>query len=147
MDHWSKLHVLFALCQTSAAEEALNLQNQVFSYLPVGTPKILHYDNGCELVNETGQFAQGMAWGSHYCQPKKSKCQPKCQPGSAMGQWRKYRVCVSLNLTQILLLGQKGFPLFCVSCSIANMYAILTWAYMGICVHSVFSCAWMVVLH
>ena len=46
------LHFPIALCQTSAAEVALNLQNQVFSYLPVGTPKILHSDNGCELVNE-----------------------------------------------------------------------------------------------
>ena len=49
MDHWSKFHVLFALCQKSAAEVALNLQNQVFSYL--GTPKILHSDNGHEFVN------------------------------------------------------------------------------------------------
>ena len=49
MDHWSKFHVLFALCQKSAAEVALNLQNQVFSYL--GTPKILHSDNGREFVN------------------------------------------------------------------------------------------------
>ena len=49
MDHWSKFHVLFVLCQKSAAEVALNLQNQVFSYL--GTPKILHSDNGHEFVN------------------------------------------------------------------------------------------------
>ena len=48
MDHWSKFYV-FALCQKSAAEVALNLQNQVFSYLE--TPKILHSDNGHEFVN------------------------------------------------------------------------------------------------
>ena len=34
----------------SAAEVALNLQNEVFSYL--GTPNILHSDNGHEFVNE-----------------------------------------------------------------------------------------------
>lgn len=50
MDHWSKIHVLFPLCRKSAAEVALNLQTQVFSYL--GTPKILHSDNGREFVNE-----------------------------------------------------------------------------------------------
>ncbi len=48
MDHWSKIHVLFPLSRKSAAEVALNLQTQVFSYL--GTPKILH---GREFVNET----------------------------------------------------------------------------------------------
>ena len=50
MDHWSKLHVLFPLCRKSAAEVALNLQTHVFNYL--GTPKILHSDNGREFVNE-----------------------------------------------------------------------------------------------
>lgn len=50
MDHWSKFHVLFALSRKTAAEVALNLQNFVFSYL--GTPKILHSDNGREFVNE-----------------------------------------------------------------------------------------------
>ena len=49
MDHWSKFHVLFALCQKAASEVSLNLQNQVFSYL--GTSKILHSDNGHEFVN------------------------------------------------------------------------------------------------
>ena len=50
MDHWSKFHVLFALNRKSAAEVAMNLQNQIFSYL--GTPKILHSDNGREFVND-----------------------------------------------------------------------------------------------
>ena len=50
MDHWSKIHVLFPLCRKSAAEVGLNLQTHVFSYL--GTPKILHSDNGREFVNE-----------------------------------------------------------------------------------------------
>ena len=46
MEYWSKFHVLFSLCQKSAAKVVLNLQNQVFTYL--GTPNILHSDNGCE---------------------------------------------------------------------------------------------------
>ena len=50
MDHWSKFHIIFPLSRKSAAEVALNLQNLVFSYL--GTPKILHSDNGREFVNE-----------------------------------------------------------------------------------------------
>ena len=50
MDHWSKFHVLFPLARKSAAEVGLNLQNLVFSYL--GTPRILHSDNGREFVNE-----------------------------------------------------------------------------------------------
>ena len=50
MDHWSKFHVLFALCQKSAAGVAQNLQNQVLSYL--GTPKILHSDNGREFPSD-----------------------------------------------------------------------------------------------
>ena len=44
------MHILFPLCRKSAAEVALNLQNHVFSYL--GTPKILHSDNGREFINE-----------------------------------------------------------------------------------------------
>ena len=50
MDHWSKFHILFPLMRKSAAEVGLNLQNQVFAYL--GTPRILHSDNGREFVNE-----------------------------------------------------------------------------------------------
>lgn len=50
MDHWSKLHILFPLARKSAAEVALNLRNQVFAYL--GTPRILHSDNGREFVNQ-----------------------------------------------------------------------------------------------
>lgn len=49
MDHWSKFHVIFPLMRKSAAEVALHLQSQVFSVL--GTPKILHSDNGREFVN------------------------------------------------------------------------------------------------
>ena len=51
MDHWSKLHVLFSLSRKSAAEVAFNLKTQVFAYL--GTPRILHSDNGREFVNDT----------------------------------------------------------------------------------------------
>ena len=50
MDHWYKFHVLFALSRKSAADVGFNLQNQVFAYL--GTPRILHFDNGREFVNE-----------------------------------------------------------------------------------------------
>lgn len=50
MDHWSKFHILFALSRKSAAEVSHSLQNEVFAYL--GTPRILHSDNGREFVNE-----------------------------------------------------------------------------------------------
>ena len=50
MDHWSKFHILFPLSQKSASEVGYNLQRQVFAFL--GTPRILHYDNGREFVNE-----------------------------------------------------------------------------------------------
>ena len=50
MDHWAKFHVLFPLVRKSAAEVAVALSNQVFAIL--GTPKILHSDNGREFVNE-----------------------------------------------------------------------------------------------
>ena len=50
MDHWSKFHVIFPLARKSAAEVGLGLQNHVFAYL--GTPRILHSDNGREFVNE-----------------------------------------------------------------------------------------------
>ena len=50
MDHWAKVHVLFPLVRKSAAEVAVALSNQVFAVL--GTPKILHSDNGREFVNE-----------------------------------------------------------------------------------------------
>ena len=49
MDHWAKFHALFPLMRKCAHEVALNLQNNVFSIL--GTPKILHSDNGREFVN------------------------------------------------------------------------------------------------
>ena len=53
MDHWSKFHILFPLSRKSAAEVGSNLQNQVFAFL--GTPRILHSDNGREFVNEIVQ--------------------------------------------------------------------------------------------
>ena len=48
MDHWSKYHAIFPLMHKAAAEVAVGIQN-VFAYL--GTPKILHSDNGREFVN------------------------------------------------------------------------------------------------
>lgn len=50
MDHWSKYHVVFPLMRKSCAEVAVALHTLVFSYL--GTPKILHSDNGREFVNQ-----------------------------------------------------------------------------------------------
>ncbi len=50
MDHWSKYHTIFALMSKAATEVAVGLQNKVFAFL--GTPKILHSDNGREFVNE-----------------------------------------------------------------------------------------------
>ena len=50
MDHWAKFHVLFPLMRKCAHEVALDLQKLVFSIL--GTPKLLHSDNGREFVNE-----------------------------------------------------------------------------------------------
>ena len=52
---------------------------------------------------------------------------------------------VFLNLTQILLLGQNGFPIIQCKCSIVYIYGLFTWVL--ICVDSVFSCAWLVVLY
>ena len=51
MDHWFKMHVLFALMHKSAKEVALNLYTKVFAYF--GPPKILQSDNGREFVNST----------------------------------------------------------------------------------------------
>ena len=50
MDHWSKYHVIFPLMRKSCAEAAVGLHRFVFSFL--GTPKILHSDNGREFVND-----------------------------------------------------------------------------------------------
>ena len=61
MDHWSKFHVLFPLARKSAAKVGLGLQNHVFAYL--GTPRILHSDNGHEFVNEIVRYY----YLTHYC--------------------------------------------------------------------------------
>ena len=124
MDHWSKFHVLFALCHKSAAEVALNLQNQVFSYL--GTPKILHSDNDPEFVNAI-VASLCKEWPglvkSLLSMAAQEILSARALLSRGMGQWRKCWVFVSLNLTQILLLGQNGSPLFSVRCSIACKYA------------------------
>ena len=68
MDHWSKMHVLFPLARKSAAEVALNLQNNVFALF--GTPRILHSDNGrprnpkCQGLVEQGNFMVEKLLGS-----------------------------------------------------------------------------------
>lgn len=50
MDHWSKFHILFPLEWKTGALVADGLEANVFSVL--GTPKVLHHDNGKEFVNE-----------------------------------------------------------------------------------------------
>ena len=50
MDHWSKLHILWALMNKSAVEVAMGLVSRVFSY--IGVLKILQSDNGREFVNK-----------------------------------------------------------------------------------------------
>ena len=44
--------MLFPLVQKSAAEVAVALSNHASVCCPIGTPKILHSDNGREFVNE-----------------------------------------------------------------------------------------------
>ena len=123
MDHWSKFHVLFALCQKSAAEVTLNLQNQVFSYL--GIPKLLHSDM---MAMSLGMQLWSVCVRNGLAKPLLSMAAQEILSARVllsrgMGQWRKRWVFVSLNLTQILLLGQNGSPLFSVSCSIACTHA------------------------
>ena len=102
---------------------ALNLQSQVFSY--VGTPKILHADNGRELVNAI-VASLCKEWPGEVTivngRPRIPKCQGLVEQGNGTEQWRKCWVFVSLNLTQILLLGQNGSPLFSVSCSARMLF-------------------------
>ena len=85
MDHWSKYHVLFSLCRKSGAEVALNLQNLVFSYL--GTPKILHSDNGREFVNEIVANVV-KEWPGEVTivngRPRNPKCQGLIEQGNGM---------------------------------------------------------------
>ncbi len=84
MDHWSKLHVIFALTRKSAAEVVLNLQNLVFSYL--GTPKILHSDNGREFVNDIVETLV-KDWPGETTivngQPRNPKCQGLVEQGNS----------------------------------------------------------------
>ena len=83
MDHWSKFHVLFPLSRKSAAEVGLNLQNLVFAYL--GTPGILHSDNGCEFVNEIVRDVV-KNWPGHVSivngRPRNPKCQGLVEQGN-----------------------------------------------------------------
>ena len=50
MCHWSKFHILFPLERKTGAAVADGLERFVFSFL--GTPRILHHDNGREFENE-----------------------------------------------------------------------------------------------
>ena len=85
MDHWSKIHILFPLSRKSAAEVALNLQNHVFSYL--GTPKILHSDNGKEFVNEIVHSVV-KEWPGEVTivngRPRNPRCQGLVEQGNGM---------------------------------------------------------------
>ena len=85
MDHWSKMHVLFPLARKSAAEVGLNLQNNVFALL--GTPRILHSDNGREFVNEIVQTVV-KEWPGEVVivngRPRNPKCQGLVEQGNFM---------------------------------------------------------------
>lgn len=50
MDHWAKLHVLWAQEHKTASEVTKGLDTLVFAYF--GLPKILQCDNGKEFKNE-----------------------------------------------------------------------------------------------
>ena len=83
MDHWSKFHILFALSRKSAAEVGYSLQNKVFAYL--GTPRILHSDNGREFVNEIVQTLVKQWPGNTTIvngRPRNSKCQGLVEQGN-----------------------------------------------------------------
>ena len=85
MDHWSKYHVLFPLTRKCAIEVALNLQNRVFAFL--GTPKILHSDNGREFVNEIVHSIV-KEWPGEVVivngRPRNPKCQGLVEQGNSM---------------------------------------------------------------
>ena len=85
MDHWYKFHVIFPLNRKSAAEVSLNLQNLVFSYL--GTPKILHSDNGREFVNNIVESIV-KDWRGEVTivngRPRNPKCQGMVEQGNSM---------------------------------------------------------------
>ena len=75
--------VLFPLSRKSAAEVGLNLQNRVFAYL--GTPRILHSDNGREFVNEIVRDVV-KNWPGHVTivngRPRNPKCQGLVEQGN-----------------------------------------------------------------
>ena len=85
MDHWAKFHVLFPQMRKSAAEVALNLQNQVFAVL--GIPRILHSDNGREFVNEIVHSIV-KEWPGQITivngRPRNPKCQGLVEQGNHM---------------------------------------------------------------
>ncbi len=84
MNHWVKHSV--PLTSKSAAEVALNVQNQVFAYL--GTPRILHSDNGREFVNEI-VHSLVRDWPGEVTivngRPRNPKCQGLVEQGNANG--------------------------------------------------------------
>ena len=85
MDHLAKFHVLFSLVRKSAAEVAVALSNQVFAVL--GTPKILHSDNGREFVNEIIHSIV-KEWPGEVMvvngRPRNPKCQGLIEQGNGM---------------------------------------------------------------
>ena len=85
MDHWAKFHVLFPLMRKSAAEVAINLQNHVFAVL--GTPRILHSDNGWEFVNDIVESVV-KEWPGKVVivngRPRNPKCQGLIEQGNSM---------------------------------------------------------------
>ena len=85
MDHWSKYHMVFPLMRKSCAKVAFGLHRFVFSFL--GTPKILHSDNGKEFVNDIidNHFSD---WPGDTTivnrRPRNPRCQGLVEKGNAL---------------------------------------------------------------
>ena len=84
MDHWSKFHAVFPLMRKAAAEVAVGLQTKVFAFL--GTPKILHSDNGREFINEVVRSLL-LDWPGETTiingRPRNPRCQGLVEQGNA----------------------------------------------------------------
>ena len=109
MDHGSKFNVLFPLSRKSSSEVALGLQNCVFACL--GTPCILHSDNGREFVNETvGNLVK--QWPGKVTIVNRRPHNPKCHDLVEQGNHTVEKLLVfnfiSTNLMTILL-RQNGY--------------------------------------
>ena len=93
MDHWLKYHVVFPLMRKFCTEVAFGLHRFIFSFL--GTPKILHSDNGRESVNDIIQNLLSDWPGDTTIangRPRNPRCQGLVEKGNAslerlLGAW------------------------------------------------------------